>query len=343
MNVAVVRSVAQWNELAGEWNGLLAGSMANVPFLRHESLDHWWSSLGVADDWPNPRLHIVTARRGDQLVAIAPLFESLDHEGLPLVALLGSDVLPDYLDLIARPEALREFTGLLLDHLSGPEGPACRVLDLYNIRDASPALPVLAEAAETRGWSFQRAEIIPYSSVALPDDWDAFLERLEKKQRHEIRRKLRNAEGTGRVRCYVADDPTKLVADVESLFDLMAHREDKAQFLTPPVRRYFHGFIARAAQHGWLQLAFLEVDGRKAAAFLNFDYAGKIWVYNTGMDPADRDLSPGTVLLGFLIRRAIEQGRSAIDFLRGEEPYKRHFGATGRPLWRVTIEWPGRA
>jgi CelD/BcsL family acetyltransferase involved in cellulose biosynthesis len=341
MKLTVIRGLTAWNELASDWNKLLAGSTSPVPFLRHEYLVNWWSAPGAADDWPNPRLHIVTARRGGKLAAIAPLFESIDHDGQPLLALVGSDVLSDYLDLIVRPDNLREFIELLFDHLVGPDGPPCRVLDLYNIRDGSPSLPVLAEAAANRGWNYTKEEIIPYSSVNLPAGWDNFLNGLEKKQRHEIRRKLKNAEGSGNVRCYVADDPARLAHDVEALFELMAHRQDKAQFLTSGVRRYFHELIACAGRNGWLQLAFLEVDGRKAAAFLNFDYANRIWVHNTGMDPAFRDLSPGMVLLGHLIQRAIEQGRSAIDFLRGEEPYKRHFGATARPLWRVTIAWPG--
>jgi len=342
MKLSVIRTVADWKALASEWNDLLARSVTNVPFLRHEYLVNWWSALGVADDWPSAELHIVTARREGELFGIAPLFLSCDHDGRPLLAFIGSDVLSDYLDLIVPSEALREFTCLLFDYLGGPDVPKCGVLDLYNVRDASPSMTVLADVASSKGWSIEQEEIISYSSVDLPGDWDAFLARLEKKQRHEIRRKMRNAEESGRLRCLIADDPARIDADAESLFELMAHREDKAQLLTPAVRQYFRRLITCAASAGWLQLAFVEVDGRKAAAFLNFDYANRIWVYNTGMHPEFREISPGTVLLGWLIRRGIEQGRTAVDFLRGEEPYKRHFGATGGPLWRVTIERPCR-
>lgn len=342
MKLSVIRTVADWNALAREWNDLLARSVTNVPFLRHEYLVNWWSAQRGGGEWSVGELHIVTARQEGELVAIAPLFSSVDHDGRTILALIGSDELPDYLDLIAPPELLREFTHLLFDYVGGLDASTCQALDLYNVCDASPSMAILAEAASSRGWTLQREEIIPYSSFDVPGDWDAFLARLEKKQRHEIRRKMRNAEESGQIRWYVAEDPTCLPADTESLFELMALRDDKARLLKPGIRQFFHGLVECAARNGWLQLAFLEVDGRKAAAFLNFDYANKIWVYNTGMDPAFRETSPGTVLLGSLIRRAIEQGRTAVDFLRGEEAYKRHFGATGgRPLWRVTMERPG--
>ena len=49
--------------------------------------------------------------------------------------------------------------------------------------------------------------------------------------------------------------------------------------------------LARQAhRNGWLQLAFVEVNGEKAAGYMNFDYQNHIWVYNSGFDPKFRDL-----------------------------------------------------
>jgi hypothetical protein len=44
--------------------------------------------------------------------------------------------------------------------------------------------------------------------------------------------------------------------------------------------------------------AFLEVDGVKAAASLNFDYKNKLWGYNSGVSRDHMEFSPGWVLLG---------------------------------------------
>ena len=37
------------------------------------------------------------------------------------------------------------------------------------------------------------------------------------------------------------------------------------------------------------------------------------------------------------MKRAIEQGGRAIDFLRGDEPYKAHFRAQPRPLLALRV------
>ncbi|HEY4593430.1 MAG TPA: GNAT family N-acetyltransferase, partial [Thermoanaerobaculia bacterium] len=50
-----------------------------------------------------------------------------------------------------------------------------------------------------------------------------------------------------------------------------------------------------------------------------------VYFYQSGFDPAHSALSPGTLLVAQAIRRAIEEGKTAFDFLRGDEPYKRRW------------------
>jgi CelD/BcsL family acetyltransferase involved in cellulose biosynthesis len=85
-------------------------------------------------------------------------------------------------------------------------------------------------------------------------------------------------------------------------------------------------------------LAFIELNGEKAAAMLNFDYRDSILVYNSGYDPQKyARLSPGIVLLSYCIQRAIELGRTEFDFLRGAEEYKYRFGAQPTEVHRLLI------
>ena len=117
----------------------------------------------------------------------------------------------------------------------------------------------------------------------------------------------------------------------------MAQDDEKRRFLTEPMRQQMRATVQWMAQEGWLQLAFLEMGGRKIAAYLNFDYAGHIWVYNSGMDFNYRELSPGWVLLAYLLKWANENQRAAFDFMRGDEEYKYRFGAINRYVTRAII------
>jgi CelD/BcsL family acetyltransferase involved in cellulose biosynthesis len=117
----------------------------------------------------------------------------------------------------------------------------------------------------------------------------------------------------------------------------MAQDPQKERFLTEAMRHQMRAAIWAAFQAGWLQLAFMEVDGQKAAGYLNFDYHDRIWVYNSGLNFAFREYSPGWVLLGNLLQWANEHGRQAFDFMRGDEEYKYRFGAIDRHIVRASL------
>ena len=111
----------------------------------------------------------------------------------------------------------------------------------------------------------------------------------------------------------VSDEAT-LDAEVDAFLAMMAEEPEKAKFLTEAMRRQMHLSCRAAFENGWLQLAFLEVDGQKAAGYLNFDYLNRIWVYNSGIDRRFMELSPGWVLLGYLLQWANENKRARVRF-----------------------------
>jgi CelD/BcsL family acetyltransferase involved in cellulose biosynthesis len=83
-------------------------------------------------------------------------------------------------------------------------------------------------------------------------------------------------------------------------------------------------------------MSFLQVDGQDAASYLSFDYNNRILLYNSGLDPTIHgELSLGIVLLVHIIQDAIERGREAFDFLRGNEEYKHRLGGIDTPVMQI--------
>jgi CelD/BcsL family acetyltransferase involved in cellulose biosynthesis len=325
--------------IASEWNDLLACSASAVPFLRPEYLIGWWKTLG-GGEWQSGELFVVTARREDgSLAGVAPLFFTRNREGLPALLLLGSIEISDYLDLVACPDDLQPFIDGLLAFLDSPQAPAWQVLDFYNLLESSPTLPRLQAAAERCGWAYSQENLQHCPYIPLPGDWETYLAGIDKKQRHEIRRKMRRAEENPvPLRWYIVDEQADLDAEIDGFLSLMAQDPEKERFLTPLMRQQIRQSVHAAQQGGWLQLAFLEVGGEKAAGYLNFDTGGHILVYNSGLNFAFRELSPGWVLLGYLLKWANENGRLAFDFMRGDEEYKYRFGALDRFVVRAVIK-----
>jgi len=165
--------------------------------------------------------------------------------------------------------------------------------------------------------------------AGVADGWEAYLEKLEKKERHEIRRKLRRIEREApdhRVR--LVEGGEELTAAVASFVEL--HRlssKAKDSFMTEEMQGFFAAIADAVAGNHWLQISFLEIGGQAVASYFCFDYRGEILVYNSGYDPqASPQLSAGWVLLARLIERAIATGHTRFDFLQGSEDYKHRFG-----------------
>jgi len=322
---------------AQEWNGLLKNSVSDTPFLRYEYQRIWWEHRG-GGEWlrQQAELVLVTAREDEKLIGIAPLFIS-EYDGQLALLLNGSIEISDYLDLIVQMNDHARFISGLLDFLDSSLPDSWRGLDWYNLPDLSPTLAALKTESAQRGWTHLEEMYRPTPRIALNGDFEEYLSRVEKKQRHEIRRKMRRAEESGRGVRWFISDMADAQAEIDSFLSLMEHDQGKAGFLHESMRTQMSAVIRAAHENGWLWLAFLEADGQRIAANLNFDYNNKLWGYNAGVNRDFMDLSPGWVLLGHVLQWACENKRSEFDFMRGDEEYKYRFGAVNQYVMRARI------
>ena len=339
MDWKLYRDESGFDELKDEWNLLLARSRFNTIFLTWEWQTTWWRHLG-RNRGP---LYILAARDGGELVAITPLY--LQEDGGQVFQVVGCIEVSDYLDLIMAAGREEEVYRSFLGWLEGPDAPAWDMVDLCNQPNASLShlvLPALAEAAGFHVEVFQEdvCPVIRLPSPATEAAWDTYLETLDKKERHEIRRKLRRLEREAPdATVRFVDGGDQLPAAVDTFIALHRNsRSDKHAFMTEEMQAYFRAIAETLASRGWLQLSFLEIGGKAVATYFCFDYENSILVYNSGYDPADvPQLSPGWVLLARVIEHAIELGRARFDFLQGDEDYKHRFGGVDKPVFRTII------
>jgi CelD/BcsL family acetyltransferase involved in cellulose biosynthesis len=317
------------DDLADEWLALLQRSASDMVFLTPAYQRVWWRHLGEGE------LILLTAREDGDLVGVAPVF-STDGRVLQTA---GCVEVTDYLDWISAPGREEEVLGAMLDFLAEVDTPAWNGMNLCNIHQASPTLDALPALARKRDWEVKTEvqEVCPV--VDLPDTWDAYLDSLDGKDRRNLRRKLRRAEAAEEVRWYIVGPEHDLAEEVEDFLALMAKSApEKAEFLTATMKDFFRELAKATFQSGWLQLSFLEWREQKLASYLSFVYGNRVLVYNSGLDwETFPKLGAGIVLTGYLIQRAIAEGRDEYDFLRGDEGYKYSFGGEDVTVHRVAI------
>jgi CelD/BcsL family acetyltransferase involved in cellulose biosynthesis len=336
VELGFIHDEKEFLNLGSAWNQLLSRSILDVPFLTHEFQSIWWQTLG-GGEWSSGELWIATGRgESDELVGIAPFFRNQSDPDRPKIMFIGSKEIADYLDLIVTPEDHLSFVSALATELQELPKSIWRQLDLFNLPDGSPTLNAFVKIANDLGWKVETERLQPCPWLGLEGDWGTYLNRLKKKQRHELRRKLRRAEAfENDVHFHIVNKQEELQMSIDRLLILMALDQQKSDFLTAEMSATLREIITAAFQHGWLMLAFLESEGEPIAAYLNFDYKGQIWIYNSGFNPEFMHLSPGWVLMGNIIQWAITHGRCAVDFMRGDETYKYHLGGKDRYIHRI--------
>jgi CelD/BcsL family acetyltransferase involved in cellulose biosynthesis len=336
MRIDSYQTLEVFATLKPEWNALLHRSATDTLFLTWEFQSTWWAHFGAGLE-----LRVLTARGDDgRLAGIAPLYVERDQTGRGTLRLVGGLEVADYLDIIVTPEQARESIDAFVAALVASGD--WHTLDLRNIPAASPTRELVPAAAASSHLQFTTRIEAVCPLIPLGDSFEAYLASLDKKHRHEIRRKTRKAYDEAEIRWHCVDATHDLDEAVAHFVDL--HQRSKAgkdEFMTDAMIGFFRALARVSYDAGWLELAFIAVNGRQAATYFNFVYNDATLCYNSGYDPqAYAALSPGIVLLSHLIEHAITQRRKVFDFLQGNEIYKYRMGARDTHVYQLTLERP---
>lgn len=333
MSVTTYTNASFFDAMKPLWNKLLAHSTSNTPFQTWEYQSAWWQAYGNAHLWS-----FTVANDNGEVIAIAPLF--IEHvDGQRIVRFVGHIDVTDYLDFIIDNDQRADAYAQIAAHFAANRDQF-DALGLANLRQDSLTYHEFPQALRDAGFevSFEENEVAPV--IPLPPDYDSYLSGcVESKQRKEIKRKMRKAEvGEYDVQWYIVDADHDLDEEMARFLALMASATpEKAEFLEDTRHTtFFKQMLPQAFANGWLQLMFITIDGHPSAAYLNFDYGSRIYVYNSGLtDDRYGALSPGIVLVQYAIQHAIETGHDTFDFLRGDEQYKYHMGGQNTHLHQI--------
>ncbi|UCH42413.1 MAG: GNAT family N-acetyltransferase [Dehalococcoidales bacterium] len=297
----------------------------HLVFMLPEWLKVWWQELATGAD-----LYLRAVKEGETVIGIAPLM--IDGK---TASFAGSVNVCDYLDFVVAYGREEDFFNVLLADL---QQRGINQLDLRALRPDSITLSVLVNIAQSRGYEVLCKPEDVSLEVNLPPTWEEYLMMLDKKQRHELRRKLRRLSEAGQVDYRLAKDSESIHGSLGVFFNMFTEsRQDKADFLTARMESFFKSMVGAMTEAAILRLGILELDGLPVAMIIFFDYNNGIYLYNSGYDPRYNSLSAGLLCKVLCIKESIEEGKKVFDFLKGDEAYKYHLGGKEIPLSRCQI------
>jgi CelD/BcsL family acetyltransferase involved in cellulose biosynthesis len=324
---------------------------ANVPFRSWTWLSTWWRHYG--DD-----LHVLRPRRelfvlaafddGDAMVGLAPWFIDSTTAFGSAVRMLGSgEVCSDYLALLANPGFEEDFAEIVADYLTeslrdaGADFRPWNRLELTGVDSEDRPTTYLAESLRRRACTIHRRSTVNCWRIDLPNEWADYIAGLSKKFRQEVRRIDRTYFDCGKAVLKSAEKLSDLSTSLDLLVELHQRRRHSLGEPGCYASETFAAFIREVSpllmRQGQMQIHRLEIEGRTVAVEYQLLGGGVVYAYQTGIDPEAVEHQPGKMINLAGIRRAIEGGHFAYDFLRGDEPYKAHFRATARPCMEIRI------
>ena len=267
----------------------------------------------------------MVVREGGNLIGIAPLMIQGER-----ACIIGSPDVCDHVDFVFAPGRAKDVLRRILHHL---RQQGISLLDLGPLRGDASLLKDMTPVAETLGYEVTIHPEDVILELELPATWDGFLQSLNGKQRHEIRRKIRRLYEAGQINYLVVEEAEQVKKKVDIFLALFgSNRSDKASFMDNQMASFFRSLAEAMAEAQILKLFFLDLDACPAAVAMCFDYASTMYLYNNGYDQRFGSLSVGLLSKVFSMKESIERGRKTYSFLKGGETYKYLLGGTPVPV-----------
>ncbi len=343
IEIEAISDLSRFKQFGKIWNGLLARSYVDNPYLTHEWFQSWWEAFGDKHE-----LLLLVAMRGQEILGLAPLMRHTAFiPGCPVagVEFAGAPD-ADYHDFIIlkdREEVLSEFIRYIFETAHYP------FLRLSELPENSPNVEALNRILSRERDLRTRNRIIAtcrYLPVDAGLPWEEQFRRVKRKMRGDIKRLLNRYSEIGGLRL------TRIEAEeiTENLPDLYRHhverlvQKQKRSILEDPAHREFFSILGkRFASRGWLEFLRLDSDSGFVGIHYGFRYKGTAYCYQHGYNQALKQYSPGKMVLYHVIREAYAHGLRMVDLLRGADSYKSHWTDLSRTNYEFMLFGKGKS
>ena len=313
-----------WNEVEKEWDDVFNSFSYNRIFQSPKVKKIWWKYFGKDNLY---KILVITYSNNK-------LISPLKVQG-KTCSFIGSTDLFDYQDLIYSNYqdidlGLEKLVNFISNDLSVEK------LIFNSIPDNSPTIKKMSKYLEQNNWQVDLTEEDVSPRISLPSTFDEYLSSLSKKNRHEIRRKLRRLDKIKDVEEYEFSKYQDIKDNLDDFFKLLRMSSDeKKEFMNLSRENFFRDLSLELSLQNQTRLRFLDIENKRVATSLSFVTNDTKYLYNSGYDPEYRDLSVGVLNHIFAIKNSISEKNKVFDFMRGDEVYKYRLGGVNETISKL--------
>lgn len=294
----------------------------------------WYDLLAEVGLPPNLESHFEQLAPQGRIVGVLPLKLARTLRSCHAAESLSTFYTGLYRPAIAAGVTADDLAGALRELVANRKLPGIR---LDRMDPQHPSFLLLEAALRKAGLQVHRYYC--FGNWYYPvggNDYPSYLAARPSALRNTIHRRGRKFEENGRGRFELVSD-----GDVTAASALWEHIY-AASWKTPePFPEFMPGLIRLCARRGWLRMGIAYYDGLPVAAQIWIVNQGRASIYKLAYDEAQARHSAGTLLTAFLMRHVIDvDGVQEVDYLIGDEPYKRDWMTHRRERWGLVAYNP---
>ncbi len=341
LHIKITRDLDSLLADSDRWNTLARG----VPFRESHWLAPWWREFGEGK-----QAHVLVACDDAGIIrGLLPLYREIEGGPGRTLSMIGDgDACSDYVSLLARDDEaveVGEAFGKYLALTASDETSGWDLIDIDGVVEGDAPMAALARGLKIGGSALHTQSRMSTWYKPRDASWDEHLKHHGKTQRRRMRRWSEKISPEGGMTKRVAESDDHVDELLNALIEMHQRRWNEAgepgSYADPRFRSFISDAAKRFCRCGQLYLNALVHEGRIIGAEFNLIGANRIlYSYSAGYDLDAADLEPGRVLGVDTLLELYRGPYEALDYMRGDEEYKKRMSTGSRRLLRLRAVAP---
>ena len=213
--------------------------------------------------------------------------------------------------------------------------PSWDMLDLYPLSRETETYQQIISAFKLHAWILQ--ETVAFGNWYLKVDDSCFQDywlNRPSRLKNTVIRKWRQLNKLYKVELGIVQDSIQLQQLIPFYWQIYKCSWKPSE--SHPL--FIDALLQLCADRGWLRLGFLRLDDKVVAVQFWIVHNSNCLIYKLAQDPGFDKFSVGSILTKTLMEYVIDIDKVIeVDFLMGDEPYKRDWMSHRRLRWRLTL------